>query len=213
VAAKAGLQRTNFYDLLPRLVQLGLIKQSKRGGKQVFYALNPDDFFALEAQRLEQLRQALPELKAISNAPVEKPHVFFYEGAAGVKQVYDNMLRHRGEIVMFTTPSFVSKEQLSLLKDHVPQRVALGNRLRMIGEVSPENMMLKKRDEVELRETRLLSKDQYHSNVEIGIYGKKVYIADYRQLFGMEIESSDVASTLRMIFELTWNSGKIVDVK
>ncbi len=213
IAAKAGIQRTNFYDLLPRLIQLGLAKSSKRGAKQVFLALSPDELLKVEEQRLEQLRQALPELKAIANAPTEKPRIFFYEGSAGVKRVYENMLLHKGDIRLFTTPSFVSKEQLNLLKEHVPQRVERGNPLRMIGEVSPENVMLQQRDKAELRETRLLPKDVYHSNVEIGIYGKRVYIVDYRQLFGMEIESTDVASALSMIFEIVWKSGKIVDLK
>ena len=191
---------------------MGLVKQTKRQGKQLFCALGPEEFLAQEEQRVAQLRHALPELKAITNATIEKPHVFFYEGAAGVKRVYDNMLQHRGEIEMFTTPSFVSKDQLHLLKEHVPQRVALGNRVRMVAEVSPENVMLQQRDAAELRETRLLPKDVYHSNVEIGIYGKKVYIADFRQLFGMEIESPDVAQTLSMIFDIVWKSGKVVEV-
>ncbi len=73
--------------------------------------------------------------------------------------------------------------------------------------------MLQQRDKAELRETRLLPKDIYHSNVEIGIYGKKIYIVDYRQLFGMEVESPDVADALSMIFEIVWNSGKVVNLK
>ncbi len=212
IATKAGIQRTNFYDLLPRLLQLGLAKQTTRGNKQLFSALDPEEFLKIEERRVEQLKQALPQLKALTNTAIEKPHVFFYEGAAGVKQVYQNMLQHRGKIAMFTSPGFVSKEQLNLLKEHVPQRVVVGNPLRMIGEVSPENVMLQQRDAAELRETRLLPKDVYHSNVEIGIYGKKIYIVDYRQLFGMEVESSDVASALGMIFEIVWKSGRIVDV-
>ncbi len=213
IASKAGIQRTNFYDLIPKLITLGLAKQLKREGKQYYRATDPDDLLALEEQRLTQLREALPRLKAITNATVEKPKVFYYEGVNGVKQVYEHMLNHRGEITIFTTPSFVSKEQLNLLKEHVPQRISRGNPLRMIGEISPENIMLQKRDKAELRETRLLPQDVYHSNVEIGIYGKNIYIVDFRQLFGMEIESTDVAKVLAQIFEIVWSSGKIVTLK
>lgn len=213
IASKAGIQRTNFYDLIPKLISLGLAKQLKRQGKQYYRATDPDDLLSLEEQRLSQLREALPRLKAITNLSTEKPKVFYYEGVNGVKQVYEHMLNHRGEIVLFTTPSFVSKEQLNLLKEHVPRRVSRGNRLRMVGEISPENILLQNRDKAELRETRLLPQDIYHSNVEIGIYGKNVYIVDFRQLFGMEIESTDVANTLNMIFEIVWSSGKIVTLK
>ena len=213
ISSKAGIQRTNFYDLVPRLIASGLVKQTTRQKKHFYRATDPDELLKIEMQKVEQLKQALPRLKAITNAVVEKPKVFYYEGVQGVKQVYEHMLLHRGNIVLFTTPSFVSKEQLNLLKQHVPQRVAAGNFLRMIAEVSPENVMLQKRDKMELRETRLLPKDVYHSNVEIGIYGKHVYIVDYRQLFGMEIESTDVANVLTMIFEIVWRSGKVVEVK
>lgn len=212
IASKAGIQRTNFYDVLPKLTKLGLIKQIKRGGKILFCTISPDELLAREEKRVAQLKQALPQLKAITNAPMEKPRVFFYEGVNEVKRVYENMLQHQGEITLFTTPSFVSKEQLNLLKEHVPKRVTRGNPLRMIAEVSPENVMLQKRDKAELRETRLLPKDVYHSNVEIGIYGKTVYIVDFRQVFGMEIESPDVTKALAQIFEIVWGSGKIVTV-
>ncbi len=107
IAAKAGIQRTNFYDLIPKLLTLGLAKQTTRGKKQFFSALDPEEFVKLEERRLEQLKQALPELKAITNTATEKPRIFFYEGANGVKQVYENMLPHKGEIRLFTTPSFV----------------------------------------------------------------------------------------------------------
>lgn len=213
IAAKAGVQRTNFYDILPRLIALGLVKQIKRGGRQRYQALDPEELLMSEERRVEKLRQAMPRFKAIANAIVEKPKVFYYEGVEEVKRIYENMLQHRGGIELFTSPSFVSKEQLNLLKQHVPERVARGNILHMIGEISPENVMLQKRDSLELRETRLLPKDVYHSNVEIGIYGKKVYIVDFRQVFGMEIESSEVASVLSQIFKIVWSSGKIVYTK
>ncbi len=213
IASKAGIQRTNFYDVLPKLLELELIKQVKRGRKQLFLALDPDELLKIQERRLEQLKQALPRFKAITNTPTEKPSVFYYEGVSGVKQVYEHMLLHKGNIELFTTPSFVSKEQLNLLKEHVPQRVARGNFLRMIAEVSPENVMLQKRDKGELRETRLLPQDLYHSNVEIGLYGNRVYIVDFRQVFGMEIESRDITSVLKQIFEVVWGSGKIVTLK
>jgi hypothetical protein len=83
----------------------------------------------------------------------------------------------------------------------------------MIGEISPENIMLQKRDTSELRETRLLPKDIFASNIEVGMFGSTVYIVDYKELFGLIIESTEIARTLRMIFEIVWGSGKIVTLK
>jgi hypothetical protein len=86
----------------------------------------------------------------------------------------------------------------------------LRNKVRVIGEVSPEIQSLKQRDKQELRETRMLPKDYFHSNIEIGIYGSKVFVIDYKQEFGFIVESEEITRTMKMIFELIWGSGKIV---
>ncbi len=213
IASKAGLQRTHFYDISQKLLGQGLLQQVKKGQKRFFQALEPEGLIKLQEKRLEELREALPRFKALNNTKGQKAKVYYYEGANGVKQVYEQMLLHKGEILLFTTPSFVSAERLDLLKEHVPQRVARGNGLRMIGEVSPENQMLQTRDQAELRETRLLPKSLYHSNIELGMYGNRIYLVDYQELFGLIIEATEISNTLKMIFEIVWNSGKIVSIK
>ena len=213
IALKANIQRTNFYDIAERLLKMGVLKQVRKGTKRLFQAVDPEELIELQEKRLKELKDALPRFKALCNTRGQKPKVYYFEGAGGVKQVYDAMLLHRGEITLFTTPSFVSAEQLKLLKEHVPQRITRGNFLRMIGEISPENIMLQKRDTSELRETRLLPKDIFASNIEVGMFGSTVYIVDYKELFGLIIESTEIARTLRMIFEIVWGSGKIVTLK
>lgn len=213
IASKAGIQRTNFYDIGEKLLKMGLLKQIKKGRKQLFQAMDPEELVALEEKKIRELKEALPRLQAIANTRSEKPSVWYYEGVDGVKKIYKNMLDHEGEIVLFTTPKFVSRDQLNFVHEHIPERIARGNFLRMIGEISPENVLLQKKDATELRETRLLPQDIYNSNVEIGSYGNNVYVIDYQNIFGMVITSKDVAHTLKMIFQIVWNSGKIVDTK
>lgn len=210
IAEKADVRRTNFYDLSKELIRLGLLKQVKKGRKRYFQALEPEGLIQLQQKRLRDLELMLPQLKALTNTHGQKPKLSYYEGYAGLQSVYDDMLQYKGDITLFTTPSFVSETRLNLVKEHIPKRIALGNKLRMIGEVSTENIMLQKRDQQELRETRLLPKDLYHSNIELGMYGNKVYFVDYVETFGFIIESNEIAKTLKMIFELVWMSGRIV---
>jgi len=211
IAKKAQIQRTYFYDLSRGLIKLGLLKQISKGKKRMFNALKPEELLELQKQRLKQLEKALPEFEAIHNTSGQKPKVFYYEGLDGMIQINDDALRYQGERVAFTTPSFWTKEQEKIGKEFMKKRTALGNKIRVIGEVSEEAFDLKKRDKEELRETRMLPKDIFSSKVAIKIYGNHTSIVDYKENFGFIIESSEVAKTLKMIFEIVWNSGKIVE--
>ena len=68
----------------------------------------------------------------------------------------------------------------------------MGNHVRVIGEDAPEIRELQGKDEEELRETRILSKDIFRSEIEIGMYGSKVFIIDYKGQFGFIIEDTEL---------------------
>ena len=80
----------------------------------------------------------------------------------------------------------------------------MGNRVRVIGEDAPEIRELREKDNKELRETRILSKDVFRSEIEIGIYGSKVFVIDYKEQFGFIIEDTEIARVMKMIFEIVW---------
>lgn len=211
IAKKAGIQRTYFYDLSDRLINLGLLQQVKRGNKRLFVATDPDRLLDLQKERLKELRDALPQLKAIYNTAGNKPKVLYYEGRDGIDQINNDSLRYRGELVGFTTPRFVTTDEQKLHRDFINKRVSLGKKARIIGQLSPEVRDLKKRDRDELRETRILPEHVFGSEVEIGIYSNRVFVANYKEEFGFIIEDSDFANTMKKIFEIVWNSGRVIE--
>lgn len=204
IAKKAGIQRTNFYSIADRLLEAGILKQAQKERRRLFFAAEPEDLITMEERRLAKLKKTLPELMALYNTVGQKPRVFYYEGRTGIDLINDDTLKYKGEIVGFTTPLFVSKYDKKLSDEYIKKRVAIGNKVRIIGESSPEIMELKKRDSAELRETRIISRDLFHSEVEIGIYGNKVFIVDYKEEFGFVIEGSEIAKAMKMIFEIIW---------
>ena len=207
IANKAKLQRTYFYDLSKRLVEIGLLQQIKEGRKKLYIATNPEKLVALQKERLSELQAALPELKAIYNTTGQKPKVYYYEDWDGIEQINKDTLAYKGEVVAFTTPRFFLAGNKKLSKDHIKKRLAIKQRIRLIGEVSESLEQLKEKDWKELRETRLLSKEHFSSNVEIGIYGNKVFIVDYKARFGLTIEGTEIAKTLKQIFSIVWSSS------
>lgn len=210
IAKKANLQRTYFYDISEKLIKEGIIKQIKKGKKRFFLAAEPEKIVELQEQKLNKLKESLPQLKAIQNTLGEKPKVYFYEGRDGINQINEDTLRYKGEVVGFTTPCFVSADEEKLSRDYINKRISSKIKARVIGEISDEMMKLKKRDADELRETRMLPKNIFSSQVEVGIYGNKSYFTNYKNEFGLIIEDTEISKTLRNIFELVWNSGRII---
>lgn len=208
IAKKAGIQRTHFYDLSLKLINAGLLRRVSKGKKHFFTATEPDALVEVQENNLRRLQQMLPELKALHNTSGQKPKIYYYEGEAGIDRINEDTLKYKGEILAFTTPRFVYSRTRSTGSAYIKKRVALGNRTRIIGENALEIRELQKRDAEELRETRILSPDVYSSEVEIGIYGNKLYVIDYKEQFGFILEGSEIASVMKMIFEIVWGKWK-----
>jgi len=211
IAKKAGIQRTYFYDLSEKLLKLGLLQQISKGKKRYFQAAEPEKLLEIQEERLREVQSALPELKALQNTQGQKPKVYFFEGRAGIDQINEDTLKYKGDMIAFTTPRFVSIAEEKLSREYIAKRKALGNKVRVIGEVSPEMAKIKSRDKEELRETKMLPKDLFSSEVEIGMYGNKVFFANYKDQFGLIIEDSEISRTLKNIFEIIWRGGFVIE--
>ncbi len=206
IAKKAGIQRTYFYDLSKKLLDMGLLKREVHGKRQVFVPLEPGALVAIQRERLEKIEQALPELRALYNTAGSKPKVLFYEGEDGIKAIFEEMVRARSGIDLFYSPKFLDwKWGNEILKKRIGRQI----RLRAIAEASAQTMYIKKKDPDELREMRLLPRELYQSNIQICIYGNKVAIIDFAQ-YGLVLEDSNVAQTLSMVFNIVWSSGKVI---
>jgi len=210
IAKKAQIQRTYFYDLSKKLVENGFLKRSKDGKKTLYFAENPEKIVEIERKKLDMLEKAVPELKAIYNTTGKKPRISFFEGNEGIDQINNDTLKHKGEIIGFTTPLFVKYKNERLSKEYIRNRISIKNPVRAIGEMSNEILELQRRDKEELRETRILPQNIFSSNIEIGVYGNKMFVLDYKQEFGFIIESTEIAKVFKMIFEMIWSSGKII---
>jgi len=82
-------------------------------------------------------------------------------------------------------------------------------RVRMIAEDSHLARRHLKKDQQELRRSKLISKKDFPFgfNNEINIFGNKIALISYKQIMGIIIESKDLADTQRTIFELAWENA------
>lgn len=210
-AKATGINRITAYNLLEEMVHKGLFTMVRKA-KAKWYAPVAPEYVALEARKnAEALERALPELRSLQGAKYRKPRVRFFEGWEGIRHVYEDTLTAGTELLNFANSAVVRQFWPSYDEEYVERRVKLGIRLRGIAPDDASGRRVHGDDESRLREIRLVPVSDFDFRNEINVYDHKVAICSFdsglrgdRDMFGVIIESKEVAETQRQIFEMAW---------
>lgn len=218
ISRHSGVNRVTCYQALDRLAAEGLVREVKVEGKSRFVAEMPkkllenllDKKISTERQILA-LEKVLPELESLYNYSEVKPKIRFYEGVEGLKQIYQDTLEEKKEILAFTAYHRVDASLKRWLDKHyVPQRVKRNIFAKVIAPSSEFAQKFKRLDSRQNRHTLLVPADKFPFSIEVNIYGNKVAIISFvkKEMMGVIIESKEVAATFRLIFQLAWQGAE-----
>jgi sugar-specific transcriptional regulator TrmB len=210
-AKATGINRITSYNLLEEMVQRGYFTVVRKV-RAKWYAPVAPEFVALEARKnAESLERVLPELRSLQGAKYRKPRVRFFEGWEGVRHVYDDTLTAQSELQNFANSAVVRRFWPNYDEEYVEERVKRGIHLRGIAPNDEAGRRVRGEDRERLREIRLVPAADFDFTNEINIYDHKVAICSFdsgprgeRDMFGVIIESKEVAETQRQIFEMAW---------
>ena len=207
-AKKTHLNRITAYNTLEHLVRKGHFTTMKKV-RAKWYAPVAPEYLSVEARKNAQaLDHALPELRSIRGAEARQPHVRFFEGWEGARRVYEDTFTADDELLNFANSVIIRKYWPRYDEEYVQERVRRNIRLRGIAPDDATGRKVQGMDKESLREIRLVSAKDFDFTNEINIYGNKVAIVtfgdDESALFGVIIESKEVAETQRQIFEMAW---------
>ncbi|MSR67278.1 hypothetical protein EXS65_00405 [Candidatus Peribacteria bacterium] len=210
-AKSTGINRITTYNLLEEMVHRSYFTVIKKM-RAKWYAPVAPEFVALEARKnAEALERVLPELRSLQGAKYRKPCVRFFEGWEGVRHVYEDTLTASGELLNFANSGVVRKFWPRYDEEYVDERVKQGIRLRGISPDDAAGRNVHGEDHERLREIRLVPASEFDFTNEINIYDHKVAICSFdsglrgdKDMFGVIIESKEVAETQRQIFEMAW---------
>lgn len=208
IAQKTKIKRTTVYLVAESLKQKGLLSEfrDKRG---IHYVAEPPESLIDNLQARERkIREALPELKALTNKGTIKPRIAFYEGKEGIREVCNDSLKKGNSEVLFVSSFTDIYQIISLTYDtehYIPTRLKKNIRLRMVVLKDPYTEKLAQSDKQELRETRFLPSGFAFTASQF-IYDNRIaYISSEKELVGAIIESSDIAQLERQKFEMLWH--------
>lgn len=206
-AKTAKLNRITAYNTLEGLARRGLLTVS-RTARAKRYQPVPPDHLAIEARKnADALQRVLPELRSLQGKDQRRPVVRFFEGWDGVRRVYEDTLTARSELLNYANSAEVRRFWPQYDEEYVAERVRRRIRLRGIAPDDEAGRKVHGEDRKRLREIRLVSGNDFDFRNEINIYDHKVAICSFgsaEALFGVIIESVEVAETQRQVFEMAW---------
>ncbi len=217
IAAKAGISRTNAYDVYARLLEDGLVTQvGGTANKTMLVAAEPpDQLTELLDIRRRKLNVLLPELRSIHNRASGKPRVRFYQGLEGIKLVLDDTLAARDKKLLgiLSMRDLFEVPGRTWMDDLVRRRIEAGIFLRVIRSPVKDIENVWAQSAADLREVRFASPDFVFVMTSY-VYDNKVsIISSQREHFAMTIESEEFAMMQRNLFEVLWASCAVLQRK
>ncbi len=214
--AKATKQnRITTYNYLEDLVKRSIFTASQRGRAMNYAPVSPEQLSIEVRKNVEALDRAMPELRALMGSFHRKPHVRYFEGPEGVRKVYQDTLTADGELLNFANSEVVREFWKEYDKQYVAKRMKKGIYLKGIAPDDAMGRRVQGKDRKSLREIRLVNAKEFPIHNEINIYDNKVAIVSFGEddtdLFGVIIESKEVAETQRQIFEMAWRFASLGD--
>lgn len=211
IAKKTALKRTTVYNILPELMQEGLIKAGVKNKKHLYFVENTNHLKQGFEEKARTVEKLLPELRAVHNVLPQKPRITFYEGVGGMKELYQNTLDslNPGDTILSYTGfrdyyQFMPREYMDW---YVAERTKRKIRIRMIVPDSETTREILPQALNTLREIKVVKDPQFQFSADTEIYGNKVALISHTENFlGVIIESKEINQMQRMAFELMWNS-------
>ncbi len=205
ISDKSGVKRTSIYNLLEGMKKKKIINELIQDQKIILIPEDPNRILEIAEEKLKEVKQHLPDLLSLYSLPSNKPKVSYYQGVDGLKRVYQNILAAKENICGYSDYDKMFEAIDAEWWWKFPgKRVERKIRFDCIAKDSILAREIKKKDQEQLRETRLVKGVEF--DTEINIFGNKVALISFRRPYvGVIVEDRAIAATMRSSWKLLWN--------
>jgi len=211
IARQAEIKRTTVYLSLESLMQKGLVSAIKKDGKTNYFAEDPRDLERIMEKRKKEISDLIPQLLAFTNLIDNKPEIRYFEGDEGIKEVLMKTVEKPDQeiLMMFSESYFSDFGDAFFEKVYRPERI----RKRIASRtLMPDNTQMREfsnKSQQHLRQSKFLPPEFFKINIEILLYEKNsIAVISYKEKFAFIIESKDIHSSFKAIFETLWAGAK-----
>lgn len=213
ISIKSNQPRTLVYDLLEKLIELGLTSYAIQNSKKHFTMANPNELSKILEEKQNIIQETLPDLEKLYKVPgTKRPAVEIYEGKEGLKTLMNDMLKLKiKELLAYgSSRSFFEVDPFFIEHWH-NQRIKQKMGIRVIYN---ETEQTKKRIG-EYKESLGLTKYKFlpikvESPTPTLIYKNKLVFLNLikKEPFAVMIENEAMANNYRKYFEELWKIAK-----
>lgn len=221
LARNAKIERTRLYRLLDTLVECQLIEIEEEYKRKLYKAAPVGNLQVLLTKREQEVRDLQKELTSLQahyepnvlHSPLT--HVQSYRGIDGVKQMFWNQTRAKGESLSILYANIQSKSNLVFFERWVERCNTLGLTSRSI---VGDHFLATQRDWYNQHDNEKLAhwQGRYLPEAVLPITHSTVtyddVIAYYNwkdgEIFGVEVYNAEVAAAQRHVFETFWEQGQ-----
>lgn len=211
IARRAKQPRVNCYHTLENLVKKGLVSFITKDKIRYYSAEPPQKLVNMMEEKSKYARKMLPELLSITNALALKPKIKYFEGIEGVKNILDDTLSAKKELLGYSNLKGFSELFGDHIKAYALAKMKKGIKTRLICPSSQEAFnyvknFYPKDYPQELIEILFVNPREFWFEHEITIYDDKVAVISLNkeELIGMIFESPVYARSQTAIFNLAW---------
>jgi len=216
IAKTSKVKRTYVYPIARRLVQKGLITQSRKGPVTAFAPLSPARLLGLAEEKKHQAALAQRTLEGVLNslaslyiAAEEKPLISTHEGIDGLKRVYQDIIKTGKDIKLLRSLYDDKRPDLDkLVTEQIEKQVKAGIHTHTITPLEPETKKTYKTlDEKRLVIRHIVKNTLFSLPSQIIIYHEKVAIVTMKNaIIATVIHNIDVYQTFEALFSLLWQN-------
>ncbi len=213
IAKRAGVKRPTCYITLDNLFQKGYVSKIEKENTTLYSAEKPSFILNKFKEKIDNFKDLLPFFEAkFNNGP--KPKIRYYEGREELWNVYTKILFPAKEIYFFGTNVEKIMQHFSNLFDYwIKNYVSKYDKVLEIVSYNEAGLKYQK-DYGDKWQIKIMPKNLpvFADSV---ITEDKLFIVSIDNLFGVLIESEDLAKTYKNFFMLAWqandNKHKIIN--
>jgi hypothetical protein len=200
------------YAILKELIKRGIFTSIIRDEITYFSPISPKQLAYIYEEKYTILKDKLPELTAIMETVGNKPKMRYFEGAEGIKHLYNELLETSEPIFAFLSDGEINPKLQQYLNNEFIQR-------RIEKQISASVIVSQEQSTEYLQRTKVSKKIQKYTTIktvkesilafegEIVLYGEhSILCALYsnEEMIGYSLQSKQLYKTLKSIFDFIW---------
>jgi sugar-specific transcriptional regulator TrmB len=202
---KAGVNRSNVYDAVERLIAKGLVSFVISDKKKLFSPANPQRLKEILVAKEKKLDSSLALLEKEFNSTRNQEDATVFRGKDGVKEVFEDVLREGKTLYAYGAESKFSDLFPIYQKQWIQRRKESGIGIKMIFN---ERVRSRHKEDLGLIEVKYLPEHYQFPSITL-VYGDKTAIISWTDpIFVFSIKSKEVAKSNMNFFKILWDTAK-----